>query len=1184
MIATTCEPMHIFQVVMSTSAYRDTTDSLSREAVSLAAELLQASHGLARPGERRRMERMRRMIEDPGGKSFTIALADEVLRPPTAGRAGQRFRELLREQGMPGFLSPWETVLLRLGSIASRVCPWLVIPMLAQRLRRDSRQVILSGEHDALQRYLRSSRARNAVANLNRLGEAILGEDEARRRLEANLALLAQPGVTYISVKISALVSQIHLTAYDTTLALIKERLRLLFREAMKRGGARPKFVNLDMEEYRDLHLTVDAFCQVLDEPEFARLEAGIVLQAYLPDAFEIQKRLTRWAMARHDLYGSSIKVRLVKGANLAMESVEAELHGWKQAPFTCKRDVDANFKRMVSYGCHPNHARAVRLGIGSHNLFDIAYALLLRERCGVESFVEFEMLEGMANAEARSLQRRAGQLIMYAPIVRRENFKNAVAYLVRRLDENTDPENFLYHLFGLEVGLPAWEDQRDQFLAACQRASSPELESRPRRQPSRHGESHRPEDVRSGFSNEPNTDFSLEANRAWCEESLTSWLNRSPELIPLQIQGRERQTEMVIDGFDPSRPGVCPYSFCQGTVADVERAIGAAAASQPTWAGLPLSERARLMRRVAAVMRRERGATLGAMVLDGGKAICEADAEISEAIDFAHYYSQSAPPLGLRLEPFGVVVVTPPWNFPYAIPASGCLAALMAGNSAILKPAPQTVLTAWLLVKHLWEAGIPRDALQFLPVPEDETGRRLITDPRVGAVVLTGAYETAQRFRDWKPGLRLFAETSGKNSFVITAAADLDLAIRDLVRSAFGHSGQKCSAASIALVEREVYDDRRFRLQLRDAAASLPVSSAWAGDAVLTPLIQTPDADLQRALTTLEEGETWLLEPRVSQGNPRLWSPGIKLGVQPGSWFHQTECFGPVLGLIRVRNLAEAIGIQNASAYGLTGAIHSLDPREIASWLGRVQVGNAYINRACTGAIVRRQPFGGWKRSCVGPGAKAGGPNYVSLFGCWREETTEGIGETDSQPPESFLALLDSEDDRGQLIASARSYAHWWSEEFSRAHDPSGLKCESNAFRYRARDWVLFLPRQGSRDILPMLQVALACECVGTRLIVIPTESLPSLAEPLFSAGIECALSLRDAFYNRSGLGCLRTITLPTDALLRLAHASDTPVFDGEVLSHGRAELRHYLIEQSVSQTMHRYGTIAENPPEACR
>ena len=373
-------------------------------------------------------------------------------------------------------------------------------------------------------------------------------------------------------------------------------------------------------------------------------------------------------------------------------------------------------------------------------------------------------------------------------------------------------------------------------------------------------------------------------------------------------------------------------------------------------------------------------------------------------------------------------MVVAPPWNFPLSIPAGGVLAALAAGNAVVLKPAPEAVLVGWELATCLWNAGVPSRILQFLPCPDDEVGRALVTDSRVDGVILTGSVETARLFLGWRPDLPLFAETSGKNAIIVTALADRDQAIRDLVRSAFGHNGQKCSAASLAICEAEVYDDADFRRQLRDATASLAVGSAWELTSRVTPLTQPPGAALHRALTVLDPGEEWLLEPRAAADNPRLWSPGIKLGVQPGSFFHRTECFGPVLGLMRADTLDQAIDLANAQPFGLTSGIQTLDDREIARWEGRIEAGNLYVNRPITGAIVGRQPFGGWKASSVGPGAKAGGPNYVLQLARWHQVRLPSLpGDSLAEPVAELLARcleeLSDSDTRALLTASAASY-----------------------------------------------------------------------------------------------------------------------------------------------------------------
>jgi RHH-type transcriptional regulator, proline utilization regulon repressor / proline dehydrogenase / delta 1-pyrroline-5-carboxylate dehydrogenase len=525
---------------------------------------------------------------------------------------------------------------------------------------------------------------------------------------------------------------------------------------------------------------------------------------------------------------------------------------------------------------------------------------------------------------------------------------------------------------------------------------------------------------------------------------------------------------------------------------------------------------------------------------------------------------------------------VTPPWNFPLSIPAGGVLAALAAGNAVILKPAPEAVLVGWWLASCLWDSGIPRDVLQFLACSDDETGKALVTDPRVSAVILTGSVETARLFLGWRPDLTLFAETSGKNAIIITALADRDQAIRDLVRSAFGHNGQKCSAASLAICEAEVYDDPDFRRQLRDAAASLAVGSAWAPTSRITPLTQPPGAALRRALTVLDEGEEWLLEPRPARDSPHLWSPGIKLGVPPGSFFHRTECFGPVLGLMRAADLDQAIALANATAFGLTSGIQTLDDREIARWVDRLEAGNLYVNRPITGAIVGRQPFGGWKASSVGPGAKAGGPNYVLQLARWRQVTQP---RDDGEPlPEPIAALLArcltelaNAEERVLVRASAASYARAWRRHFSREHEPGAILGEANAFRYRPCRHVLV---RGTGRVA-LSQVALAACVAGVPLTVSLSPDLPPSAWLKECAGVELVVEADAGFVERlahpEGAERARVWEPISPAARVAANGVGLTVIDAPVLANGRLELRWYLREQAVSRLLHRYGSVTE-------
>jgi len=676
---------------------------IAEEAVRRTKNLLILSRRHLGFRERMRGKKLERMLIDESGKTLTLQIADQVFRSKVRREQSREFCRLLRSHGVPRYLWCWERCLMFTGSALSRLLPHLVMPLVELYIKAESQNVIKPAKERLLSSYIKERRKDGFSINLNILGEAVLGEQEANRRLNEIVSRLEGPDVDYISVKISAIFSQINLVAYERSLNELKTRLRKIYRAAQSDSGSAkcsepaPKFVNLDMEDYRDFHLTVQVFKDVLSEPEFFKLEAGIVLQAYLPDATTAQDELTQWAIQRVSNGGACIKIRIVKGANLAMEQMEASMHGWPQAPYENKVDSDANFKRMVRYGCSRENARAVRIGVGSHNLFDISYAMIFAHENGVSNRIEFEMLEGMANHQASALLSQSGTLLLYSPIVEKQNFLSALAYLVRRLDENTSEDNYLRHAFLMMPGTNAWNTEKNKFLQACNR--SDEEDSAPRRTQDRTaGITYAPPEIEE-FVNSPDTDWSLPANRAWIRLHIEKWQMKNQDPVPLQIGGEfhfSRTDEIQVP--DNSRPNRTAYSHALASIKDVEATLEVASTSFVQWSQTATKARTSMLQQAAALMESERGDTIGCLILDGAKSAKEADSEVSEAIDFANYYARHHELEGIENCDFkgrGDVVIAPPWNFPYAIPAGGVLAALAAGNTVILKPSLHTVLSS---------------------------------------------------------------------------------------------------------------------------------------------------------------------------------------------------------------------------------------------------------------------------------------------------------------------------------------------------------------------------------------------------------------------------------------------------------------------------------------------------------
>lgn len=1178
-------------------------ESRCQHAIILASLMLTAAQAKQTRQERRIQDQLARMMQDPLGKVFTTQMTDQCFRSQNPRRIADQLLFLINTYGIPSYLSLKAKIQLWAFKLLGPLMPGLLVPLVKDMVRKETASVILPGEPKELSQHMQQRRKEGVRVNLNHLGEAILGEEEAQHRLQIYLDDLANPDVDYISVKISTIDSQLNLLNWKGTLTLITERLKKLYRAAQKHsirqpnGKAIPKFVNLDMEEYRDLYLTVAAFQRALNDPEFLHYPAGIVLQSYLPNSFVIQQELTSWAKERVAKGGTPIKIRIVKGANLGMERVEASLRCWPQAPYATKTEVDANYKRMVLYGSDPKNAECVHLGIGSHNLFDIAYALLLRAENQIEPYVCFEMLEGMADHIRRVVQTLSGDMLLYCPTATREEFQYAVAYLVRRLDETTAPENFLRQMFNLYPESSEWALQADLFARACEQAYDVATQSR--RLQDRNFPPLKPP-LDSPFQNEPDTDWTLPQNRQWAETLLSTWKEKvyginspiSNNPIPLVISDTSISKNAKGIGEDPSHPEEPLYRYELANKTDLDLALNCAINVQKQWTAMPVKERSRLLAEVAHGLRCQRANLIGAMVADTGKTVMEADIEVSEAIDFAEYYRRnreevdSFPDVQWRSK--GTVLVASPWNFPCAIPVGGITAALAAGNCVIFKPASESVLVGWQLVQIFWQAGISKEVLQFITCEDEPIGSQLVQDPRIACVILTGATATAKRFLNLQPGLDLMAETGGKNAMIITSLSDRELAIKDLVQSAFGHAGQKCSACSLAICEAEVYDDPHFRTQLRDAISSWQVGSPWDLATRLNPLIRTPNSTLLQGLTSLEEGEEWLLQPKQDTHNPNLWSPGIKLGVKPTSFTYKNELFGPILAVMRADNLDHAIKLANGTPYGLTSGLHSLDEREKKYWLTKIEAGNCYINRSMIGAIVQRQPFGGCKESSFGPGAKAGGPNYVMQLMDPQQislpastdhahihsksmEVLKQHIKTNAYTPEQ-INLWDN---------SVCSYLFFWKHYFSLSHEQSHVLGQDNILRYTPRQqlFVRLHPGDNSVDLLRLIAAASICETpleVSSEHLLL--KDIPAEEWVRHFADIKVVKESEEHLLSRiknGKIGNMRFLSQPNLSLQQaLANAACTTIIR-PIMANGRIELLHYLREVSLSINYHRYGYI---------
>jgi len=1157
--------------------------------------------------------KMNKMLTHPMDKVLLIELMDQSFRSKNNKRVANQIEYLFTKYGLASFFTTSERFLVFLFRNAGIYFPDISVPLFIRNVREDTKTVVIKGEDRTLNAHLIKRHKEGTRVNINLIGEIVLGEEEAEARIEKYLDALANPNVDYISIKISTIFSQINPLSYENTIEELVARLSRLYTQAIKypytnaQGEKENKFINLDMEEYRDLSLTVNAFKKTLEKPEFKHLKAGIVLQAYLPDSYLWQKDLCAWAKKRVDSGGAPIKMRLVKGANMEMEETEAGLRLWEICPYTKKIDTDSNFKIMAEYALDPENAPYMHIGVASHNLFEQAYCYELAKENNVMEYYSMEMLEGMSESARLAIKEISTDIILYAPTAKKEQFTNAIAYLVRRLDENTGVENFIRYSFGLKVGTPDWEMLKEKFIDSIENKENIFIGSK-RTQDRLHenwdhykGGSYET----NAFHGEADTDFIMTPNKEWAKGIRDKWMKKAGDiidLVPVVIAGmeitKEREIKKVLDKSQLKADVFCGQ-YAMANVQDLQKAADIAQADPDGWRELSHEERNKILSNVANIVRKKRGDLIGVAAAEVGKVFSETDVEVSEAIDFLEFYGYSARYFekykNLHFKGKGVGVVTPPWNFPIAIPLGGVAAALAAGNTVIIKPASDAALCAYELCKCFWEGGVSKNTLQFTPCPGALAGEYLVKNPKIDFVILTGGEDTALKMLETRPSLLLTAETGGKDATIVTALSDREQAIKNVCHSAFSNSGQKCSATSLLILEEEVYYDENFKASLIDTAKSMHVGSVWNFVNKIGTLANLVSGNLKKAIDTLEDGEAWALKPDYADDNKYMLKPAIKWGIQDGSFCHKNELFGPILSVMCAKDLKHAVELVNKTGYGLTSGIESLDAREIEYWKENIKAGNLYINRSTTGAVVLRQPFGGMGKSAIGAGRKVGIYNYITQFMNFEEVNKPTVDKKHTHPLSKLLNVwiqevhegkhITLQEDLEKLNVAIQSYLENFENEFDQEHDYFDLRGEDNIFRYLPLNKVALRVNKNDSffDVFSRIIGAKLC---GVNLHVSIDAGLENKVVSFLYEKKDQLFDIDDIVLRENEeefIKCFKNIDRIMYAneeqisQLVFSQAAKVPTFiiRSKPLMEGRLELLHYFQEQSISHSYHRYGNI---------
>jgi RHH-type proline utilization regulon transcriptional repressor/proline dehydrogenase/delta 1-pyrroline-5-carboxylate dehydrogenase len=895
--------------------------------------------------------------------------------------------------------------LIGAGIRAARLVPWISAPILRWNVSEMARRFIAGRNSNDVIPTLRKRRAQKIGFTVDILGEAVVSEAEADEYAAIYGDLLEHLAretrswsdplgknqelfpIVNLSVKISALYSQISPAAPADAIAHISTKLRPLFRRARELGA----FINVDMESYALKNMTLELFKSILIEPEFKDWpHAGIVVQAYLRDSEDDLRDLIEWGRAR----GTRFAVRLVKGAYWDYETTKSGQNGSNPPVFLQKPESDANFEKLTRVLFENNSI--VTPAFGSHNVRSIAHAQAVADELGIDpGRFEFQLLYGMAGPIKRALVEMGYRVREYCPI---GELLPGMAYLVRRLLENTSNEGFLRAKFAENV--PAKELLRDP-EELIKSAAATDTGS-----PSRSSGSDQKNDASlnatagHSFRNASLVSFIYKDSQDKMQSALRDVRKRLGEKYPLYIGGEKVFTDNLTPSVNPAEPTEIVGYGTEAGIDEAERAVKAARAAFEKWRWTPVEERARLLERVGEILERRRFELSAVEIFEVGKPWAEADGDIREAIDFCTFYAQQMRRLGRpkltqqvpgeesyhHYLPRGVAFVIAPWNFPIAILCGMAAAGVVTGNAVIMKPSEQSIVCGAMLMQVFEEAGVPPGVLNFLSGQGSVIGAHLVDHKDVDLIAFTGSREVGLKIWEsagiTRPGQRelkrVICEMGGKNAMSVDADADLDETIMYSIYSAFGFQGQKCSALARLILLEENYD--RVMERLIPAAASLRVGNPAEPGIMVGPVID--EAAYRRILQYIEIGKKEAkLAYQAKEVPPHGYfvPPTIFTDVKPNMRIAREEIFGPVLSVLKARDLDEALEIANGTDYALTGGFFSRSPDNIERVKARLEAGNVYINRSCTGAIVGRHPFGGFKMS--GGGTKAGGEDYLLNF-----------------------------------------------------------------------------------------------------------------------------------------------------------------------------------------------------------
>lgn len=912
--------------------------------------------------------RLARVLHDPSGGRYVLDFIDGVLRPADVAVAGRNLERVSRE--LPVTANWIEGVGTQFAGGFAPLAPSAMVPFARESFLRLIGHLFLRGDSQAIDKQLSELAAsggiRPTVAPLTAVSS---GVREIRRQVADIHDLLRRSEVDAVSVRPSAFLGKPRLIDLDAEVSSATEVLSPLFETAA--DLQHPKLIVLDVATYEELELSLQVFERMMTL--YPQLDIGISLPACLPESLPALDRITDSARKRRAAGGASVTVRFIRGEYLREERERASVHGWNAAPFSRRLETDAQYLRLLDRALTPHRTAAVRIISATHNLFTVAFAWRLARARGVERRLEHEFMLGVTSQHREVVKRDVGGVRLFTPVVHTGHHPQVAPYLIQRIQDFTQTEGYLESSIRLGDA-ESFVREREQFRASVDFSAS---------EPARTHRTQAP--LRAEVA-----DYSVESTREWA----SAVLERAKD----SASGEALLSRSMIS-----------------TASELDQLVVEALTHSAPWGERRGSTRATVIESVAEVLAEWRGLLVETAVSESAMLVDEADIDVTVAIALAHRAAQSARELddidGADYRPPQLVVVVSTRSGPIPDLTQSVLSALAAGSAVILKTAPETRRSAAVFVETLVAGGIPSGLVTILD-DEGEMARALLCDDRVDHVLHTGSRHVAKLFHSWRAETRISSTTGSRNSFIVTPSADLEAAVADIVESSMGVAGQLPTATSSVILVGSVGESARFLGRLNDAVSSISVAPPGTKGAGISALAKPASAEQRAALETLDEGETWRVQPRQMDTRGRLWSPGLRDGVKPDSAFWRAEYREPVLGMVRVNSLDDAIALQNSLGFGLSAGIHSLDEYEVNAWLHSVEAGLLCVNRPITSVLRALSPVEGWDRAAVGT-VSPGGKDAVVQLGSWSDLPTE---------PGATVTLEGISEPVARVIAAAQS------------------------------------------------------------------------------------------------------------------------------------------------------------------